>query len=690
MTTAHLGYAIDSSQAVTATANLKAMTDASARADKAAASLQRGAKTADAAIGALGSEATRATAGTRALAQATDVATAAQLRFAASSGMARMQAQNLQFQIQDIGMMMAMGQNPFILLAQQLPQITQHGGRLNGVMGALRGTIANLFSPIGLVTTGFVLAGSAAISYFTSATDEADAVADALEEQNDLIQRAADRWGDAVPALREYANELDRIREEGELVSAVQELSNRAWEEARSLLPQLRTEIGGVAQELIRVGDTSSADALRDAFNTADRAAQDLRDAIADGTAETDDFQRVTSALASLMANEAVQGASNLQDMIAELRDRYGEAADEAIRLGQAQQAALAQAAAHEANRGRFEKTGPRLGGGAEPLSQSEFLGRFGWENVFDIPEERTRRSGRRRKTDAERAAENYAQMIRSSEQFIAAKELEARVLGMTEQAAQELRFEQDMLNQAANDNIDLTAAQRAEISQLAGAMAEAEAETERLAATHEAWNRAGERGIDLITGLIDGTMTWKDALSAAIPIIQDLIGELMRANSIGSGGGGGGFLDWIVGGLSSIFSPVGVLPNTAPIPTPRPKFASGGVFDQSGVTAFANGGIVNRPTVFPFANGIGLMGEAGPEAIMPLRRGPDGRLGVAAGGANNNQPQAVNINVHVSGARGNQEVMQMVQAGVSQGLEQYDKTLPARVSYINSHPKRR
>src|SRR5690606_148301 len=42
---------------------------------------------------------------------------------------------------------------------------------------------------------------------------------------------------------------------------------------------------------------------------------------------------------------------------------------------------------------------------------------------------------------------------------------------------------------------------------------------------------------------------------------------------------------------------------------------------------------IVHGPTVFPFAKGIGLMGEAGPEAIMPLHRGPDGSLGVKAGG---------------------------------------------------------
>ena len=65
--------------------------------------------------------------------------------------------------------------------------------------------------------------------------------------------------------------------------------------------------------------------------------------------------------------------------------------------------------------------------------------------------------------------------------------------------------------------------------------------------------------------------------------------------------------------------------------------FADGGVFGAGGVTAFASGGIVDSPTLFKFAQGgamqNGLMGEAGPEAIMPLRRGADGRLGVDASG---------------------------------------------------------
>ncbi len=75
-------------------------------------------------------------------------------------------------------------------------------------------------------------------------------------------------------------------------------------------------------------------------------------------------------------------------------------------------------------------------------------------------------------------------------------------------------------------------------------------------------------------------------------------------------------FSGMITGGMDTLFK--GLLP-----------FADGAGFTQGRVTAFANGGVVTGPTTFPMRGGTGLMGEAGPEAIMPLARGNDGKLGV-------------------------------------------------------------
>ncbi|GEP06018.1 phage tail tape measure protein [Methylobacterium oxalidis] len=72
--------------------------------------------------------------------------------------------------------------------------------------------------------------------------------------------------------------------------------------------------------------------------------------------------------------------------------------------------------------------------------------------------------------------------------------------------------------------------------------------------------------------------------------------------------------------------------------------FARGGVVASGRVRPFAGGGVVAAPTYFPMRDGTGLMGEAGPEAILPLKRGGDGRLGVAAGAAA--RPVAITVNI--------------------------------------------
>ena len=74
---------------------------------------------------------------------------------------------------------------------------------------------------------------------------------------------------------------------------------------------------------------------------------------------------------------------------------------------------------------------------------------------------------------------------------------------------------------------------------------------------------------------------------------------------------------------------------------------AKGNVFAQNNVKPFYQGGVVDKPSIFPMATGVGLMAEKGPEAIMPLKRGRGGRLGVEASGGVGN----VVVNVDASGS---------------------------------------
>ncbi|WP_442793767.1 MULTISPECIES: phage tail tape measure protein [unclassified Paracoccus (in: a-proteobacteria)] len=96
--------------------------------------------------------------------------------------------------------------------------------------------------------------------------------------------------------------------------------------------------------------------------------------------------------------------------------------------------------------------------------------------------------------------------------------------------------------------------------------------------------------------------------------------------------------------------------------------FANGGAFAQGRVMPFAKGGVVSQPTYFPMRGATGLMGEAGPEAIMPLRRGADGRLGVAAAGSGT-RPVNVTFNISTPDVAGFQRSQSQMAAQLSRLL---------------------
>jgi hypothetical protein len=164
----------------------------------------------------------------------------------------------------------------------------------------------------------------------------------------------------------------------------------------------------------------------------------------------------------------------------------------------------------------------------------------------------------------------------------------------------------------------------------------------------------------DSFKGIISGSMTAKEALASfftsvadmfldmAAQIIAKMITMAILNAVLGVLPGGGGF-------AGNAASALGSNPNVAAYS----PLAKGGTF-ANGIATFAKGGtfsnsIVSSPTLFKFADGgttrTGLMGEAGPEAILPLSRGPGGKLGVMASGGGGGDVNVV-VNVDASGSK--------------------------------------
>jgi phage-related minor tail protein len=147
--------------------------------------------------------------------------------------------------------------------------------------------------------------------------------------------------------------------------------------------------------------------------------------------------------------------------------------------------------------------------------------------------------------------------------------------------------------------------------------------------------------------GLVFDGMKLNDALKSVAKTMADTVYSIAMRPVTGALGG------LIASGLGSATG--------AGMP-----FAAGGAFSQGRVRPFAKGGVVAGPTAFPMRNGQGLMGEAGPEAIMPLARGPDGRLGVQSAGG---RPVTVVMNISTPDVQSFQRSQVQVAAQVSRAL---------------------
>ena len=181
------------------------------------------------------------------------------------------------------------------------------------------------------------------------------------------------------------------------------------------------------------------------------------------------------------------------------------------------------------------------------------------------------------------------------------------------------------------------------------------------------------ERTTNVLTGLLTNTQTFKEGMinlfstltQSIIQNLVDMAAQALVTNTI---------LSSIMGVGSSVLG--GVSGSTAgssgtAIADYGSNFqfnAKGGVYSSSDLSAYS-GQVVDNPTFFAFAKGAGVMGEAGPEAIMPLTRAADGSLGVRAvsGGSSDGAAPQVFITINSDGSTASQS---------SGGLEKFGKSV--------------
>lgn len=176
--------------------------------------------------------------------------------------------------------------------------------------------------------------------------------------------------------------------------------------------------------------------------------------------------------------------------------------------------------------------------------------------------------------------------------------------LGRAEDLAEQVAALDEAMGQAAG----MAAAFGAELGRVRGGLAAAGQDVQSLERGLGRGLRSALRG-----AVVEGDSLSESLRRLATSLVNTALNEAARPVTDQLGG-------LLAQGVSALVG--GLLP-----------FAKGASFAQGRVQPFASGGVVSGPVSFAMRGGTGLMGEAGPEAILPLSRGADGRLGVRAEG---------------------------------------------------------
>lgn len=568
--------------------------------------------------------------------------------------------QNVGFQVQDVAVQIAGGTSAFRAFSQQLPQLLSGFGGLGVAIGTVVGVGAALYtvwrgSKEGAQSVDEALKG------LTAALSEAKAASDLLAlSQGEL----AVKFGDAALGADLVASQArDKI---AGLADAVRSIGSA------SLAPFF-DELAAIDQALADLppGAAKAGDDIRElahAFSLPESVAADLVARMRDFASATDSpslsaallaiYQRLSEAKQVMgeLPPEAEALRSALSGVVGQLSSATAEAnaltgamsaaADEAARLAHLRQLARQEDPRENVARDVARDQASRLAeteDGRTATDRGIFLD---YDDRRGLPSDDSRNPNYApRPVRSGRGGGGAARISEEARQ--AERDLDA-LKSKAEQVFNATRTPVEAFNMKMGELNRLVQAGLIDWDTYSRAVKEAQDELARTGEVgSNAFRNMRDDAGDMIASVIQGSQSIGEAFSSMLAQVSaDLISSGISDLFKGSGSGGGLF--------GNILGAIGI-----------PGFANG--------TNFAPGGLA-------------WVGERGPE-LMHVPRGarvtPNDELGGFGGGV-------MNINVNVSGARGNSEIMQMVEAGVAQGLSLADQTLPTRVRNIVADSRRR
>lgn len=505
--------------------------------------------------------------------------------------------------------------------------------------------------------------------------DQSHGIQQALEEierrRNDLIKEQAWRQNAAYQSLlvmNGQHSELNRLLSLGnQLLSSRNALATVPFaipqapvstQDQQSLIQkQQQAELAGLTG-LARIRKQAEFD-LEKMGRTGPENSTYAADYIKAAEAEYNNAQRVADAQRSQA--DATRDAANAAREAAQTAEQYSrKMADlsiatevQKVRANQGEKAAELFAASHEAGTKWTEEQRKSIEAGAVALAQ--------WTQKADEAVRKQREmadalkdlkdAARRYQDEAGLTAATSGMGSRQRDQYRERQEVE-RVFDKSDKGAEAIAA-----RQAALDALDkkYQQAKASELDWRAGVsagLADWMDNVSNIAGTvSQGITSTMDSALDNVSAMLVGNKaSWKDWGLSVLQTISKVALQMAVVNAMGGGSSGSGLLGSLLGGI--VGGVAGSASGGANAGTAIQNYgasfqfnAKGGVYSSADLSSYS-GSVVDTPTFFAFAKGAGVMGEAGPEAIMPLTRDASGRLGVKALGSGTQGGAGVSVSI--------------------------------------------